>query len=444
MFKVKCVIPFVAAFAICALAVFHVAANDAHRPDIIMITVDTLRADRLSGYGYERRTSPAIDALMNEGIRFEDALTAIPLTGPSFSSIMTSHYPHETGATRNGLPMDRTFPTLAELLKRHGYATGAIISNWTLKREISGMDRGFDYYNDDLKSKRTIAVSEQDARCVTNLAIAWINRAAKARPFFAWAHYSDTHTPYKLRKQFAFRLRKGETEDSPSYRYDTEVAYVDFHIGRLLRFLESRNLKNDALIIFLADHGESLGEHDYFGHGRQVYQPIIRVPLSITGPGIYSGIVCKAGVSLLDVMPTILSRVGISLDGLRGRNLIASGGMPVLVSEFTRFFETYHGAVPDAAAARKVMPGAKPLRIGVIEGDWKLIHSPEEDLRALYNLSADPLELDNISVNNKARTAVMTRRAWDLFQETNPKNPPKPRLIPPDVRKNLESLGYLQ
>lgn len=427
-----------------ALPVFHAPANDRPRPNIILISVDTLRADRLSGYGYDRRTSPAIDALMNEGIRFGDAMTTIPLTGPAFSSVMTSHYPHETGATRNGLPMDNSFPTLSEILKRQGYATGAIISNWTLKHDISGMNRGFDHYNDDLKSRRNIAFGEQDASDVTDLALAWIDEHRGKRPFFAWVHYSDPHAPYELRKQFKFKLRNGEKEDSPSYRYDTEVAYADCHIGRFLRGLEARGIKNDALIIFLADHGESLGEHNYIGHGRQVYQPIIRVPLAIAGPGIGRGTFSSANVSLLDVMPTILSYVGLQQNGLRGRNLIVNGGRPVTVSDEFRFFETYRGIVPDVAEARKVMHGAKPLRIGIREGNWKFIHTPEEDRRELYDLGADPLELNDVSQRNKERTTLMTRKAWEYFHQTHPKNPPRPRVIPPDVRKKLESLGYMQ
>lgn len=429
---------------IMAISIFRAPAEVRLRPNIIMISVDTLRADRLSGYGYDRRTSPAIDALMSEGLRFDDALTTIPLTGPAFSSIMTSHYPRETGATRNGLPMGSEFPALAEILKRHGYQTGAIVGNWTLKHEISGMNRGFDQYNDNLKSKRTVVAGEQDARDVTDLALEWIDKLGDKRPFFEWAHYSDPHAPYEMREQFKFIPRRGEKVDSPSYRYDTEVAYTDFHIGRLLRGLEARGLKNDALIVFLADHGESLGEHGYFGHGRQLYQQMLRVPLAIIGPGIGRGITCKEGASLLDVMPTILSYLGTPQGGLRGVNLIAPGGWPAHLSSSAQFFETYRGAVPDVAGARKVMTGAKPLKIGIRDGKWKLIHTPENHRRELYDLSVDPLELKDISSSNGKITTVMTGKAWSLFCETRSENSAKLMVIPADVRRNLRSLGYLQ
>lgn len=420
------------------------SAQPNDKPNILFLTVDTLRADRLSGYGYQRRTSPALDSLMKEGIKFSNANTVIPLTNPSFTSVMTSRYPQETGATRNGLPMNGDFPTLAQILKNHGYQTGAVISNWTLKKDICSLWAGFDYYDEDFKSKRALVLSEQDAEDVTDIALVWFDKLNRQSPFFAWVHYSDPHAPYEFRKQFKFPLRNGETKDSPSYRYDTEVAYTDYHIGRLLRGLGARGLRKNTYIFFFADHGESLGEHSYFGHGRQIYQPSIRVPFAIVGPGIKRGVISDCAVSLLDIMPTVLAVLNIrSPSELKGRNLLTIDGSPSQLPTVPIFFMTYRGLVPDVAGAKKVMPGIKPLRLGMRDGTMKLIYSPETDKRELYNLLDDPLEIKDLSTLRKEKTAVMTRLTWEWFHKTLSPNAQKVRIIPPDVRRKLESLGYV-
>lgn len=435
----------VAALVILAICAVNSSGNQRAKPSVILLSVDTLRADRMSGYGYDRHTTPALDALMNQGIRFEDVLTTIPLTNPSFTSTMTSRYAHETGATRNGLPMDADFVTLAQLFKSAGYQTGAVVSNWPLRSEICAMNAGFDYYDQEFKSKRNLMIEEQDARDVTDLALEWFDRIDAKKPFFAWIHYSDPHAPYHMRRQFQFKVRRGEKKDTPTYKYDTEVAYTDFHIGRLLKGLLNRGIKNDTLIVFFSDHGESLGEHGYVGHGRHIYRQMLWVPLAIEGPGIKSKVVSREPVSLLDIMPTVLTYAGLAVpSGARGHNLLTASGEPAAGLWQARYFETYRGAVPDVAGAKKMLPGTKPLRLGMQEGNWKIIHSPEDNSRELFDIAADPLELKELSSTHLEKTAVMTRLTWEWFQMTKPLNPPRVRLIPPDVRKKLEALGYLQ
>lgn len=419
-------------------------AQPSDKPNLIFLTVDTLRADRISSFGYKRRTSPSIDSLVRDGVKFSNAMTVIPLTNPSFTSVMTSRYPHETGATRNGLPMNVNFPTLAQILKNYGYQTGAVISNWTLKSDICALSAGFDYYDEKFRTTRSLVLSEQDAEYVTDIALAWFDKINPQAPFFAWIHYSDPHAPYELRKQFNFPFKKGENKESPSYRYDTEVAYTDHHIGRLLRALESKGLMKNTYIFFFADHGESLGEHNYTGHGRQIYQPMMRVPLAIIGPGIKRGLVSDSPVSLLDVMPTALSLLRIKPPSeLKGRNILTEDGVPAQLQPVPLFFMTYRGAVPDVPGAKKVMPGIKPLKLGMKEGEMKLVYSPETDKRELYNLVDDPVELYDLSLKHKEKTAVMTRLAWEWFHKTISPNAQKVRTISPDVRKKLESLGYV-
>ena len=432
-----------AAACIMMLLTFRAPAQETNRANIILLTIDTTRADRISGYGYDRRTTPNLDALMKEGIRFENPITTITLTSPSFSAVMTSHFPHETGATRNGLPMVSKFPTLAELLKKEGYATGAVVSNWTLKNEISGLARGFDYYNEDFKSKRSPVLDEQDAKDVTDLALEWVSKQSSKKPFFAWVHYSDPHQPYIHREEFKFKTHEGEEKTHVSYRYDTEMAYTDKHIGRLLKGLEKMGLKKDTFILFTADHGESLGEHGYTGHGRRVYQQALFIPFAVIGPGIKKGVVANVGATLVDVLPTILTYIGAAVPGeARGKSVLSAGGAPISKKQTVRFFETYKGAVP--AGAKNLLKGSKPMRIGMIDGKWKLIHSPSDDTRELYDLVADPGEMDDLSKTNLERTAVMTRKSWEWFYRTQPATPIPARSLPPDVRKRLEALGYIQ
>ena len=272
-------------------------------PNIILLTVDTLRADRTGCYGYKHNTSPNVDKLAGKGVLFLDASTNIPLTNPSFCSLFTSRYPHETGAIRNGIPMIDDMPTLATIFKKNGYHTAAIISNWPLKRHLSNLHRGFDIYNDDFKEKRYLFFNaERDAEGVTDDALSWLNDSPK-EPFFLWVHYSDPHAPYLEKEGFMF-----EKSNTDSARYDSEVGFTDKHIGRMLDEFEEKGVLSRSVVLFTSDHGESLGEHEYTGHGRRLYQPGLHVPFIIFGPGIPEGVKYKEPVQLLDLAPYFIVR----------------------------------------------------------------------------------------------------------------------------------------
>jgi len=365
-------------------------AGSAGPPNVILLTVDTLRADRLSCYGYKYKTSPNIDRLVKKGTLFTNATTNVPLTSPSFCSLLTSQYPHQTGSIRNGIPMVDGIPTLATVFKQAGYHTAAILSNWPLKAHLSNLQAGFDIYDDDFHQKRWLFFNdERDAEGVTDRALEWLESGPQ-EPFFAWIHYSDPHAPYLRHKAFMF-----EDSNSDSARYDSEVAYTDYHMGRLIVRLEAAGLFDRSLVIFTSDHGESLGEHGYTGHGRKVYQPSMAVPLAVMGPGLPEGAEEDGEVQLLDLMPTALSYAGIEFKGdMLGMDLI-----PVIKNQAeaparTLYYETYPGAAPSLQGAEDVLK--RPIWIGTRTGSMKLMYSPRFRTWGKYDIQADPEEMNNL------------------------------------------------
>jgi arylsulfatase A-like enzyme len=355
-------------------------------PNVILLTVDTLRADRLGCYGYGKNTSPNIDGLVKKGVLFTDASANVPLTGPGFASLLTSKYPHQIGAIRNGIPMVDGVPTLATIFQSRGYHTAAVISNWPLKRHLSNLHNGFDLYDDDFHEKRWLFFNaERVAEGVTELTIESIE-SNTSEPFFAWIHYSDPHAPYLKHKGFEFK--SGGINSS---NYDSEVAYTDHHIGELLKKLEASGLLSRSLLIFTADHGEALGEHNYTGHGRNLYQPGMHVPFVLLGPGIPEGVREDAKIQLLDLAPTILSYAGIEVpDDMRGLDLMpfvkGVAGYPAR----SLYLETYPGAAPRIEGAEKMLN--KPIWVGFRRGMEKTLFSVRYQKWESYDLASDPGE----------------------------------------------------
>jgi len=361
------------------------------KPNIILITVDTLRADRLSCYGYEHPTSPHLDKLIGKGVMFNNAITNVPLTSPSFSSMFTSKYPHEIGSIRNGIPMVDGHTTLAEIFKKQGYHTAAFISNWPLKRHLSKLDKGFDIYEDDFHEKRWLFFNdERDAEEVSDLAIEWFEDGPE-EPYFVWIHYSDPHAPYVRHSEFTF----SEDVTSDNANYDTEVAYTDHHMGRLIDLLYKKKVLGNSMVIFTADHGESLGEHDYTGHGRKVYQPGLWVPFAVMGKGVPRGVKEDANIQLLDLAPTIMSYAGIEAPGdMRGEDLMPCIRGVAKCPERALYYETYPGAAPQLKGMDQML--TRPIWVGRLSGSEKLIYSARYQNWEKYDIGRDPKELDNL------------------------------------------------
>lgn len=405
-------------------------------PDVFIVSVDTLRADRLGCYGHSLETSPNIDRFAGEALLFEDALCEVPLTGPSFASIMSSRYPRLTGVTRNGLRLPDSVPTLAERFRAAGYETFCVQSNWTLKAKLSGLSRGFDVYDDDFHRRRWgLIKSERYADEVTARALDLLEKREGGRPLFFWVHYSDPHAPYRLHPlldpgRTAYR---GEGQAGRSRRrYDSEVAYADYHIGKLLAALPREN----AVVLFVADHGESLYEHNYVGHGRRVYQTCMRVPLVLRGPGVRPGRT-PVPARLLDVAPTLLALAGLAPpETMLGRNLLQDEGVPSY-----RFVETYGGAVPHLPGARALLADRPPMRQGVVQDGWKLILDGNH--AEMYNLAEDPMEQNDVAEEMPERVEDL-RRLIEEFNARTARGQASEAPLTRDDLEALESLGYIQ
>jgi len=306
---------------------------------LVLITVDTLRADHVSAYGYDRPTTPAIDAFAARSILFERAYSAAASTAPALASLMTSLYPHEHGVLETfGFSLAAEHTTLAERLQAAGFRTAAVLGIGVLMPNRK-LDQGFESYSSTAYTNERYWLS---AREVTDAALRWLDRNARDsdEPFFLWIHYFEPHQPYEI-VPAEFRTRFVATPSAhPQLRglepgsrwhsyykeridgYDGALAYVDSEIGRLFSALGDSGILDDSMIVLTADHGETLGEHHQHGHVFGLWEPIVRVPLVVSVPGVAPGRV-RERVELVDVMPTALAELGVppKSDRLRGRIL---------------------------------------------------------------------------------------------------------------------------
>ena len=284
--------------------------------NVVLISIDTCRADHLSCYGYSRKTSPNIDAVAAEGIRFNHCVSAVPITLPSHSSMLTGTIPpyHNVRDNENYY-LDQANVTLAEILRDNGFSTGAVIGAFVLDSQF-GIAQGFDSYNDSLedKNKPDVGCAERDAAEVTRLANLRLEKYQDER-FFLFLHYYDPHSPYLKHKRFTMPLLK--------HIYDGEIVYTDHHIGRVIRKLKELNLYDSTLLIITADHGEGLREHNENTHGYLIYHSTVHVPLIFKLPGGPKSAVNDT-VGLVDIVPTVCSLLGISVPSVvQGKDLSA-------------------------------------------------------------------------------------------------------------------------
>lgn len=390
------------AWVVIFLAAVGVAAPATGKPPraVVIVTVDALRADRLSCYGHDRPTSPAIDALVGGGTRFEWARTVEPLTGPALCSMITGIEPHRHAATRNGLLMRTGLESLPKLLAADGWSTAAVVSNWTLKDELTRLGEHFDDYTEVYTRRRWFGLLNPEATGddVTDEALEWVRNHAhgeSAPPFLLWVHYVEPHAPYRFHSEFADTLGITDRDPKRSDRYDTEVAKADDVVGRLLVGIEERVAPDDLLVVFSADHGESLGEHDYWGHGRYLYEPSLRIPLAMRWTGTIEQGVIDRQASILDIAPTILDLLGRDIpetfSGLSWAAALTGGDLP---PERLLCYQAHKGAVlGEHDADRKRSKGL--LSVGIVEGSRKEVLRVKDNTHRLYDLNADPGELDN-------------------------------------------------
>ncbi len=413
-------------------------------PDIIIVTVDTLRFDRVSFYGYRRPTSPNIDALLEQGVAFTQARVPEPLTAPSMSSMVTSLYPHEHGASRNGLRMRSDLPSFVSILERHGYETAAFVGNWTLKDRLSNLAQHFGSYNEIFDRKRWFGLffAEATAEDLTAKALEWIEEHLEQsrRPFLVWVHYVEPHAPYRFQEEFAQALGIDRNQASRIDRYDTEVAFVDHSIGELLSGIEQNS--RPALIYFASDHGESLGEHDYWGHGRHLYDATLHIPMGFAWRGEIEPRIIDAPASLLDIGPTTLGLLGLPVpSAFRGYDWapVLSGQTPAPDARVTHH-QAHKGAVQGDGGTSARRSGL--LEVGRIADRRKEILRVRSQRLRIFDLSKDVREVKNLAESSDPSTELST---W--LQEVREGLAASDELPPPSLDEEsieqLRALGYI-
>jgi arylsulfatase A-like enzyme len=427
------------------------ASLPAASPNVLVLSVDTLRTDRLGAFGYHRPTSPHIDELLAASVSFVEARTPEPLTAPALVSLLTSLHPHDHAATRNGLRMRQGLPSLPLLLKRRGYRTAAFVGNWTLRDELVGLGEHFEDYESILDNRRWFGLVKGEAQAddLNGPALDWLDEHLAeedggARPFFLWVHYVEPHAPYVLHEEFTERLGLADRGLRDADRYDTEVAYVDDRLGRLLREVRARVPSEELIVAFLSDHGESLGEHDYWGHGRHLFEPTLRVPLSIAWPGHLQPRTIDAPASLLDLAPTLASLLGVEpFAGFQGFDWgpVLTGRAEPPDGRVLRF-QAHRGAVQGRDAPTHVRTRGL-LEVGLLDGDRKEIVQIAGARRWLFDLGVDAAELDPLVEGGSPVSDALA--AW---LETVRKGLATSDELPPNVLdaedlEVLRALGYL-
>lgn len=403
-------------------------------PNVLLVTIDTLRADRVGAYGATSPATPALDRLAKDGVLFEQATIEVPLTRPSHVSILTGKHPFQHGIRDNfSFPLAAAHRTLAEELRARGYATGGFIAAFMLNRQ-SGLDHGFDEFDDTFgkvaDTTTLLAEHQRSAGEVEQRAGPWIERAAAgARPFFAWVHFYDPHSPYAPPPPYAARYA--------GRPYDGEVAYADAVLGLLLSRLDRLGIRERTLVVVTSDHGEGLGEHGEAEHGFFVYDTTVRVPLIMRWPGMLAaGLRTGTNARSIDLVPTILDLVagGAAVPGaLPGRSLAPALRAPSGP-------DTDIGAYAETLFPRLHFDCADLRSIRI--GGWKYIEAPR---RELYDLTRDPGERNNLFAAEGRRAASLRSRLLDTLgdsPESAVVGVANPALDPETLRR-LASLGYV-
>ena len=387
-------------------------APDAHGASLLLITIDTLRADRVGAYGGPPGLTPAIDRVAAAGVVFDEALTSVPLTLPSHATIMSGLDPFHHGARNNGGRLAQTYETLATRLKAAGYATGAFVAAAVLDHRF-GLSRGFDVYDDAIARAargRSTLESERPCGVVVSRAARWIEK--QTGPLFAWVHIYEPHAPYTPPDDLAGA--------HPGKPYDAEVAAADRCVNELLEGI-AKFTPRQWLTVVMSDHGEGLGEHGERTHGLFVYQSTLRVPLVMAGPGLTRGERRRGIARTADVTPTLLALLGASaIPGLDGIDLFG----PLTRSE--SYAETDY---PTGFG----WTGLRSWRAGGL----KLINGPRPEL---FDVARDPREGRNLATE---RGADVTRLQRILRLALSAEVKADIRPVSAEVEERLRSLGYV-
>ncbi len=444
----------------------HMKSKTLEDTNVILIIIDTLRADHLGCYGYKKSTSPHMDALAKEGFLFKNCYTQASWTKPSTASILTSLYPpiHQTISDGSALPDE--IVTLAEILKKQGYLTYGYTANPNLKT-IFNFDQGFDFYDDYLMRdklycaamrnflfnfplfkmviKKTFSFRDRDnIKLANDRIIPWLEEY-KGNNFFMYLHYMDPHDPYSPPGPYdkMFSYVKDDINSKNISLYDGEIRFADEYIGRLFEKLKALGVYDKTLIVITSDHGEAFGDHNDQIHGHTVYNELLKVPLIIKYPSSKKpNMKIKKQVQSIDILPSILDILNITYKGhLSGASLSAlmeNNGNDDF-GEYIYVSNNYYGIYV--------------LEALVKNNHWKYIYTEKSSLRnikevgheELYNLIKDPLELNNIIKQHPEILKTMQKKL-DFYKEDCKKKAISPYQVELDDEtiRNLESLGYLQ
>ena len=434
--------------------------------NVILAVLDTVRADRLGLYGYARDTTPNLDRLAARGVRFDRAFSTAPWTAPSHASLFTGRWPHELSIGWDR-PLDRAYPTLAEVLADRGYSTAGFVANTTYCSYETGLDRGFDHYEDyDVTPRGVLLCSSvvertlnfvhkhpslagwlgddgrsagdrKDASRINRDFLGWLDgRGRTSSPFFAFLNYYDAHHPYlspdpdagpesarKPRSPREFRLlktwwerdKKGIEPDDVELAgdsYDRCIAYLDDQLGRLFDELDRRGVLDESVVIVTSDHGEHLGERQLFGHGCSVYRPELHVPLLVVAPGVFPrGVHIDRPVSLRDVPATVLDAIGI--DGTSpfpGRSLARTWGDPKDLEGPSDLILSEIEAPPDDDPNGGLSPAARGPMTSAVDGEFHYIRGGD-GREELYHLSRDPAEVRDLAAKPESSDTLARFRA---------------------------------
>ncbi len=408
------------------------------QPNVLLITLDTTRADHFGFSGYEAAHTPNFDAFAAErAVSFSNAISAAPVTFPSHSTILTGTYPVFHGVHDNdGYVLDDEVTTLAEILGAEGFVTGAVLAAFPLDSEVN-LDQGFETYDDDYtadwsttekqgRGAFSFGFLERKADRVNMAVGRWLKEHWQQR-FFLWVHYFDSHQPYNAPPPYDTQFA--------SEPYDGEIAFLDENFGKLLEMLESRDLLDNTIIVIVGDHGEALDDHGEPTHAHFVYDATMRVPLLFAVPGtpVQRGTQVPAQVRTVDIAPTILDLLDLPvLSDMQGESLVPLLEDPDREWSSEALIENYYN---------KFQFGWAPLR-GIRTDRQKFIEAPQPEL---YDLIADPEELMNRAPDQEQRVAEMSERVERLTRRFSSSDPGRSvaAQVDEETRLKLEALGYL-
>ncbi|NOT32006.1 MAG: sulfatase-like hydrolase/transferase [Planctomycetes bacterium] len=404
-------------------------ALEASRPNLLLITLDTTRADRLGCYGYAAAKTPVLDALAARGVVFEQAYTPAPMTLPAHATLMTGLLPPQHGARVNGMHrLAADVPTLAERLSKEGYRTGAFVAAFVLDEKF-GLARGFERYDDDLSQAYKQEVPDglsthRPGNLVVDAALAWLGeRDGKdgTRPFFTWVHLYDAHFPWYPHGPDV------KDSNAETGSYDGEVSFADAQVGRLLDFLREHGLEQQTIVVALADHGEGLGDHHETEHAYLLNEEVLHVPWIVAGPGVKAGHRVPALVSLEDFQPTALELLGLASTRGQGRSLVhALRGEPITSGE--SYAETDLPWTAYRWAPQRSLTTER----------WKYIRTPQVEL---YDRTSDRGEYANLAVAKKDVLAELDGRLRSLEAKLGERESDVAE-VSSEEQDQLAALGY--